>query len=303
MAKKRTAAAWFELIVLIAVILLLTGMLLPAVLQVREKAGKKSIENNLKQVCLATHSYHDVYKRFPPASGQTGVFAVAGVEPLGVHLMPFLEQLPLQQLYLNDYPKAPTWIKIPPYCAELDVTTTDFIRVQNFAANLRVFTDIGFNSSFEKSLGSGGNLPPQAFKDMMCSTNLNRSFPDGTSNTIAYATRHGYTKAGGARGAVENACSLYDVTTTNPGGAFFGFNPATTLPSAKETTGGWQANPGPGDIKCGWDRDSVAHGMTADGLQVGLCDATVRMITPKMSARTWNQALQPNDQYPMGADW
>jgi len=94
-----------ELLVVIAIIGILVALLLPAVQAAREAARKMSCGNNLKQIGVALHTYHETYKRFPPCgvfnwtkqsrNGHTWYNTSRGSQL--VKLLPFMEQDPIYQ--------------------------------------------------------------------------------------------------------------------------------------------------------------------------------------------------------------
>jgi len=92
--KGRPGFTLVELLVVIAIIGILVALLLPAIQAAREAARRTECNNNLKQMGLAVHSYHDVYKRMPP-------FAVQDSNNRWgwpVLIMPFMELQPTYDL-------------------------------------------------------------------------------------------------------------------------------------------------------------------------------------------------------------
>ncbi len=90
---RRRAFTLIELLVVISVIGVLIGLLLPAVQKVREAASRMSCTNNLHQIGIAMHMYHDTHNRLPPSrlGAQKATWAVL--------LMPYLEETNLYNLW------------------------------------------------------------------------------------------------------------------------------------------------------------------------------------------------------------
>lgn len=105
MTASRRGMTLIELLVVIAIIAVLVALLLPAVQAAREAARRAQCRNNLKQVALAAHNYHDVHKRFPlllsvvyqagfpcgPTQGIPGNAFDFNMHTWGSALLPYLE--------------------------------------------------------------------------------------------------------------------------------------------------------------------------------------------------------------------
>ena len=93
MARFRKAFTLVELLVVIAIIGILIALLLPAVQAAREAARRSQCTNNLKQLALAAHNYHDVHKCFPRYN-YVSTQGASAWEGFSAHtmLLPFMEQ-------------------------------------------------------------------------------------------------------------------------------------------------------------------------------------------------------------------
>jgi prepilin-type N-terminal cleavage/methylation domain-containing protein len=103
---RRWGFTLIELLVVIAIIAILIALLVPAVQKVREAAQRTQCQNNLKQVTLASHSYHDANKKLPPGivghanDQQKNNGFTFGAPCLGTltFLLPYVEQAPLYNM-------------------------------------------------------------------------------------------------------------------------------------------------------------------------------------------------------------
>lgn len=177
-----------EILLVIAIMAILLGLLLPAVQKVRQAAGRLACQNNLKQIGLAAHHYHDVYNCFP--SGSTSDL---GSDPYPcvswlTRLLPYLEQEQLWSRVESAYSKDRRPFMVPPHSARGTVVKM-FIcpiddRIQ--VAGKHYIADVAFTSYLgvqgEKYSSSTGTLYPDSKVGIAMIT-------DGTSQTLLAGER------------------------------------------------------------------------------------------------------------------
>lgn len=257
----------FQLLLVLAILLILLGLLLPAIVKSRMAAMRMKGSNNIRQLVLATHNFCDTHAAqlpptigaFPPNAGRGG-----GDGTLHFYLLPYIElpriyrQADDGHHYRVSY-KGTAAIPVKLFLAPNDPSAPpgnvyeDWLALCNYPANYLVF---------EKG---GARLPA--------------SIPDGTSNTIFFAQRYqmcnGQPHAWGYDGWYYWA-------------PMFGYYSTELFQAAPE------------DKDCDPER---AQSLSPEGIQLGMGDGSVKFVTPKLSAQTWLLVCQPNDGIPIPADF
>ena len=102
--RRKSGFTLIELLVVIAIIAILIALLLPAGQQAREAARRSQCRNNLKQLGLALHNYHDNYLTFPPGwIGQNPTASLSLNYGWGTMILPYADQAPLYNVLSTSF--------------------------------------------------------------------------------------------------------------------------------------------------------------------------------------------------------
>jgi prepilin-type N-terminal cleavage/methylation domain-containing protein len=314
-----------ELLVVIAIIGVLIALLLPAVQASREAARRTHCVNNLRQLGLAAHHYHDVRKHLPPGIGYYPPISNAFGNSW-FYILPYVEQGSLYNSALGSVPFPPP----------------DGPAMAHCPANNNIYSRAvsAFLCPSDPSVGPDGTVTIEGVSFgalsyannamIMASNDFSKSPPvsnpqgrtrlaaitDGTSNTILHAEKLARCSNTTMAPPFQDGGTAWAYLTspffawlpppmTLPGKAFQpGFAiPALAARGAPDAVGPgsiFQVHPSPFEGNCDPTRASTDH---PSGIVVGLADGSVRILAEGMSGDTWWTALTPSGDDVFDSDW
>ncbi len=274
---RRQGFTLIELLVVIAIIAVLIALLLPAVQSAREAARRLQCTNNLKQIGLAMHNYHDIHNAFPMGAG-------SGMMNLGVYqakqawssLAAILPQMELSTIYNAanfDWGINAGGTSLARYVNETVYTTNikTFLCPSdpNASGNERLATtnyygSVGTTTNLSNSnanIASMANVPTTGFFAFQRSYGL-RDCTDGLTNTVAYSEA---TVGAAVQNFRQRRIGLKQVTSIPPGAirTDASTDPTSTLAGIAACTAAWKGSGGSVDLQRGklWSHGCIAQSL------------------------------------------
>ena len=320
--RRVTGFTLVELLVVIAIIGILVALLLPAVQAAREAARRMQCSNNMKQIALAMHNYHDVHKSFPFAYMID--MRNLNMQTWSTRILPFIERTTISDKWVDSVP-----------CV-IEGASLGF-NANHVAVNLELAKNVlpeflcpstprtsPYQYSWMLPAGAGGGgVPPitltatYAPSDYCIATGVRGLYANLAYAGDAGGNRHGaiqpvagpFGNRDSRMGNIRDGLSNTILVGERVGGAdiYFGRTPANLPPPTPALNGGgwadflngehWLAGslfdgrPGPDGgpcaINCSNLRGAGFYSFHPSGAHFALCDGSVRMIVQTVNAHSF----------------
>ena len=312
-SRRRRGFTLIELLVVIAIIAILIALLLPAVQQAREAARRSTCKNNLKQIGLALHNYHDTHRVFPPGRVVAGSHPFAGVNQWdtgkviwSAHILPYIDQANVYNMIdfsvpdparnaVNDPVET---VDIPIYRCPSDPGDRSTTGESNLAP--MNYAICAGNNPMDASGGSGKS----AIMYFNSSTRM-RDIIDGTSNTMVVAEMlvgsEWYYGGNAYDDTAMLTCAdnaLYSRRTTRGDSWFYGEDVVRYAYTTNFGPNGLEGVGGCRDFQ--EDANATAESMHEGGAHILLCDGSVRFVSENVHIPTWQNVGDKGDREVIG---
>ncbi len=203
---RRRAFTLIELLVVIAIIAILIALLLPAIQQAREAARRTQCRNNMKQIGIAIHNYHDIHKQLPPGAIMPSGFGASwDVMSWSVYILPQMDNTPLYDGLMAETSNNTTeFDRNTPGLAGTEVDAylcpSDVMGSINTVLNTQKLGHSSYVACIGSSLPGDNDFSRGAVSGCF-GVNLDfriRDITDGTSNTILIGERDGANGSAGS---------------------------------------------------------------------------------------------------------
>ena len=249
---------------------LVVTLIIPMVKNNRDQADTAITMGRLKDLTWALHACDNSHRKLPPAFDRFARMEYPA--SVHVHLLPYVQQDALYREFLGRG-KVDGKLAIQPFVVPTDPSASTHEGVQSFAANLRVFSDKGYNTALDKDMPAVAALEPG-------SASISESFPRGTSTSVVFATKFATCGEGG---------SGYAADPTSPWAAFFGQNIARIPAHPSDPRATFQLAPATAECLAS---PLMAQSHWRSGILLSMADGMVRFVRPSVKAATWNIILQ-----------